>query len=59
MTNVNTDLTNKEVTTLYNMVNHQLTVLSMTDEKYFLTESYKNLEALKEKLSLLNLEIYK
>ena len=59
MINVETTLTNKDVNILTNMVNQQLTILQMTDKTYYHTDAYKTLTELKEKLTDLNLEIYK
>ena len=59
MKNVETTLTSKEVNVLVNMVNQQITVLQMTDNTYFTTDSYKSLTSMLDKLKDLNLNVSK
>jgi uncharacterized protein HemY len=59
MKNVETTLTSKEVNVLVNMVNQQITVLQMTDNSYFTTDSYKSLTSMLDKLKDLNLNVSK
>ena len=56
-TTITTELTNKQVTTLYNMVNQQITVLQMTDDKHYEGESYRNLLSILSELADLNMQI--
>ena len=58
-TTITTELTNKQVTLLQNMVNQQITVLQMTNEKYYESDSYKNLNSLLSELGDINLQINK